>query len=135
MILEGSIVNQIEINGFSNEKEATEFSRKLKSSKTVFNLSKIDKTLNFAADEASWKMKDDYSLLYLFITEDSFPEEDIFSFAAMNENLNFQHLVISPSGTGLLIYISYSGGKQIERKEIPGGTALMLGDLIKGGYQ
>jgi len=135
MILEGSIVNQIEIRGFADNKEAVKFRKKIKSLKSVFDLSNIDKSLDFTADECSWKMKDDFSLVYLFLTEDSFPEEMICSMAGKLETYHIQYMVIAPSGEGVIYHYSYSNGKLILKKEVKGNMAIMMGDLIKGGFQ
>lgn len=126
--MEGSIVNQVEISGFADEKEAVRFRKKLKSFKSAFSLP------SFKADEASWKIKENHSLVYLFLTEDSFPEEAIGSLAAENENLEIQHLLISPSGCGEMMHFHYRG-KEVEKSEFSGEAVLMLGDLIKGGFQ
>jgi len=133
--LEGSVVNQIEISGFENEKDSAKFRKKLKSLKSVFTLSKVDKTLSFIAEEANWKMKEDYSLVYLFITEDSHPESEILSLAKLYSLLRIQHLVISPSEEGLMIHYLYSKGALIKKTEHSGAMVYMLGDLIKGGFE
>lgn len=133
--MEGSIINQLEISGFSTEKESVKFRKTIKSLKSAFNLSKLDKTLEFQAEEASWKMKDDFSLVYLFLTDDSYPEKDISSLAKMKENLSFRQLVISPSGEGDILYYHYENGSLSEKKEMKGGAAQMFGDLVQGGFQ
>lgn len=125
--MEGSIVNQIEISGFKTEKEAEKFKKKLKTLKTPFRIT------GFESEEASWKMKEDFSLVYLFITEDIYPLEQIKSFAFANKELEIQHLVLSPSGCGEMIHYSYSAGSE-EITEYSGPALLMLGDLIKGGF-
>jgi len=135
MKLEGSIVNQIEISGFADNKEAEKFRKKIKSLKSVFNLSKISKNIDFIADECSWKMKDDFSLVYLFITEDSFPEEMIRAMAEKLENYNIQHLVIAPSGEGIIYHYTFTSGRLALKNEVKGNMAIMMGDLIKGGFQ
>jgi hypothetical protein len=126
--LEGSILNQVEIAGFKSEKEAGAFRRKLKSLNSLF------KVKGFKAEEASWKMKDDFSLVYLFITEDSYPREEIKSLIGDHGSLEVQHLVLSPSGCGEMIHHLYSSGTE-EISEYSGPALLMLGDLIKGGFQ
>jgi hypothetical protein len=133
--MEGSIVNQIEISGFSSKEESEKFRKKIKSIKSIFNLSKINKSLSFAAIEGSLKIKDDFSLVYIFITENSFPEEEIQILAEEKKELNIQHMIIAPSEAGNVMYISYSYGELYERKEVVGGMAKMLGDLILGGFQ
>jgi len=132
--VEGSIINQIEISGFNNEKEAKKFQKRIKSFKSVFNLNKIDKSINFLAEEASWKIKEDFSIVYLFITEETFPEDKICKLSKFLKNLNFEYLIISPSQIGHLIFLNYCKGLVLEKKEIFGKSVKMLGDLIKGGF-
>lgn len=134
MVLEGSIVNQIEISGFTDEKKAVKFRKKIKSIKSIFNLSRIDKSISFAAEEASWKLKDDFSLVYLFLTEDFYPEEEIAALSSSLEELSVRHLVLSPSGEGLVLYFHYGNGVLEEKTEVKGDAAHMLGDLVKGGF-
>ena len=133
--MEGSIVNQIEISGFSDEKEAQQFRKKIKSLKSNFNLKKISSNIDFIAEEASWKIKDDNSLVFLFITEDFSPENEIKNLSELLPNLKLQHLVISPSGSGLLKHLSYENGELVYKNEVEGSLSQMLGDLIKGGFQ
>lgn len=135
MDLKGSIVNQIKIKGFADQKDSDKFRKKIKSLKSIFHLSKIDKSINFYADEASWKMKDDFSLIYLFLTEDSFPEEEISALSRLKKDLSISHLVIAPSEEGLMLYYHYENSELLEKTEVKGGTAHMLGDLIQGGFQ
>jgi hypothetical protein len=133
--LEGSIVNQIELSGFDTEKESEKFRKKLKSLKSIFNLSKINKSLSFIAEDASWKVKEDFSLVYLFLTEDTYPEKEIQALAGFYNELNIQHLVISPSGAGRIIHYDYTSGVLTGKIEQDGSIAHMLGDLIHGGFQ
>lgn len=133
--MEGSIVNQVEITGFENQKESEKFRKKLKSLKSVFNLTKADKSLTFIAEEASWKEKEDHSLVYLFLTDDSSPQKEILTLAEIYNNLRIQHLIISPSGEGEMIHFVYSCGEIIEETHHKGALAHMLGDLIQGGFQ
>lgn len=132
--MDGSIVNQIEISGFSDAKESARMRKKLKTLKSVFNLSAVDKKIGFTAQEASWKEKDDHSLVYLFLTEDSFPREEVRMFAELFGNLEIQHLAISPSGCGEMIHLVYSAG-EVSETSYGGSVVHMLGDLIKGGFQ
>lgn len=125
--MEGTVVNQLEISGFENEKDALKFIKKLKSLKSVFSIP------GFKAEEASFKMKEDYSLIYLFLTEDGYPEKEIKTFNENNPTLQIQHLVISPTGCGEMIHYLYAG-EEIEATEYSGPAILMLGDLIKGGF-
>ncbi len=133
--MEGSIINQVEISGFLTEKEAEKFRKKIKSFKSVFHLSKMDKTLQFLPEEASWKMKEDFSLVYLFLTDDTYPEKEISSLSQVEKSLSIRHLIISPSGEGDIIFYDYENGNLSEKKEVKGGTAQMLGDLVKGGFK
>ena len=133
--MEGSVVNQIEISGFIDDKESEKFRKKIKSLKSVFTLSKIDKSINFTAEEASWKNKEKHNLVYLFLTEDSSPENELLEVSRLNRSLLIKHLMISPSGGGKLIFQSYSEGHQVERRLFEGPAVQMLGDLIKGGFK
>lgn len=133
--MKGSIVNQVEISGFSEQKEVEIFRKKIKSLKSVFNLHKLDKSLHFQTEEASWKMKDDFSLIYLFLTEDSYPEEEITNVSRLNNQLTIKHLIISPSGEGNMIYFKYEQGVLSDKREVKGSVAHMLGDLVNGGFQ
>jgi hypothetical protein len=135
MILEGSVVNQIEISGFKNLVEAEKFRKKIKSMKSVFNISKIDKHIEFQAEEASYKIKDDHSLVYLFLTENSYPEHELCDLSGIMKNLSINHLIIAPSGEGVLIFFRYEMGQIIEKTEMKGSVAHMLGDLIQGGFK
>ncbi len=134
MKIKGSVVNQIEISGFPNEKEALKFRRSIKSSKSIFDLSKIDKSICFLAQNASWKIKENYNLIYLFITEEIYPEEEIKIITETFQELNIQHLIISPGGEGILIHNEYSTGLLKNETILSGRTAKMLGDLIQGGF-
>lgn len=132
--MEGTIVNQVEISGFEEEKSSEKFRKKLKSFKAVFNLKSYDKSFSFIAEEASWKMKENHSLVYLFLTEDSHPGEELSRLAALNPALEIQHLLISPSGCGEVLYRTYKG-ESVEEESYSGSLAHMLGDLIQGGFQ
>lgn len=133
--MEGSIINQVEISGFLTEKEAEIFRKKLKSLKSVFHLSKMDKSLQFQAEDASWKLKEDFSLVYLFLTEDFYPGDEISSLSQLKNTLSIRHLIISPSGEGDIIFFQYDNGSLSDKTEVSGGTAQMMGDLVKGGFQ
>lgn len=132
--MEGSVVNQIEIRGFSDENDSASFRKKLKSLKSKFNLPSLDKSLSFSAEEASWKEKEDHSLVFLFITEDSNPGSEIAKMACLYPNLEIDHLVIAPSGCGEVILTHYKGESE-EHQEFGSELAQMLGDLIQGGFQ
>lgn len=132
--MEGSIVNQIEITGFNDENDVKDLRKRLKSFKTPFSLHSLDRTLNFKAEEASWKEKDNHSLVYLFLTEDSHPGEEISKMAKLFPDLEIRHLVISPSGCGEVILNIYHGS-DTENHEYSGTLAKMLGDLVQGGFQ
>ncbi|MBI9096870.1 MAG: hypothetical protein JEY91_00260 [Spirochaetaceae bacterium] len=132
--MEGTVVNQIEIKGFSDDKKSEKFRKQIKSLRSVFHLSQMDKNLDFAAADASWKKKDDHSLVYLFLTEGFSPESEICSLAELYPHLEIHHMIISPNGKGLLLYFRYSGGKLSEKTEQTGSVVHMLGDLIKGGF-
>ncbi|MBB6478777.1 hypothetical protein [Spirochaeta isovalerica] len=125
--MEGTIVNQVEISGFENEKDAEKFRKKLKSFKSLFTLP------GFKAQDASFKLKDDFSLIYLFLTEDEYPEAEIKQLFEENDSLEIQHLVISPTGCGEMLHFFYSREGH-ETTEYSGPAILMLGDLIQGGF-
>jgi len=126
--LEGAIVNQVEISGFESEKESLRFRKKMKSFKSLFSLP------GFTADEASFKMKEDFSLVYLFLTEDTYPEVEIKKLQSENPSLEIQHLVISPSDCGEMLHFHYGNGHD-EVNSFHGAAINMLGDLIQGGFR
>ncbi|RQW05914.1 MAG: hypothetical protein EH225_04000 [Calditrichaeota bacterium] len=125
--MEGTIVNQVEISGFESEKDSEKFRKKLKTLKSAFSLT------GFRAEEASFKIKDDFSLVYLFLTEDEYPEKEIRHLQEENSTLEIQHLIISPTGCGEMLHFIYSkDGAEVT--EYSGPAILMLGDLIQGGF-
>lgn len=132
--MEGTIVNQIEISGFEDEKSSDKFRKKLKSLKSRFNLKSFDKSMSFSAEEASWKSKEDHSLIYLFLTEDSHPDKEIARLAELNPLLEIQHLIISPAGCGEILLRQYKG-ETLKEETFSGSLAHMLGDLIQGGFR
>lgn len=132
--MQGSIVNQVEISGFKENKDLVRFRKNLKSFKSNFNLKSYDKKFSFIAEEATWKEKDDNCLIYLFITEDSHPGEEIKQLAQENDSLTFKHLIISPADEGV-VYCRILNGNDVEENIYPGDLAKMLGNLIQGGFQ
>lgn len=133
--MEGTIVNQVEISGFDSDKDAEKFRKKIKTLNSVFSLFKIDKAIDFSAEEASWKNKEKHTIVYLFLTEDSSPEKELLEVTRLKRSLLIKHLMISPSGGGKLIFRSYSDGHQVEQNSLEGPAVQMLGDLIKGGFK
>lgn len=132
--MEGSVVNQIEILGFEDEKSLQRFRKKLKSLKSHFNLTSLGKDFSFVAEEASIKVKDSKSLTYLFISEEIHPADEIKKMAELYSDLEILHLIIAPSGEGYMCLKTYKeGNSQVE--EVRGSIPHMIGSLLQGGFQ